>query len=116
MREIKFRVWNKTQKVMGTVEKINFVTGYVVNDSFVSESEDEEIILMQYTGLKDKNGKEIYEGDIVENNYIKWVIDWYEGGVYLKQIGKEYNTWWIGGEYEHSEVIGNVYENPELIK
>lgn len=72
--------------------------------------------IMQYTGLKDKNGREIYEGDVVENNDYKWQITWEEGCVYLKGIGDTKGKWWIGTENPYSEIIGNIYEHPNLIK
>lgn len=67
----------------------------------------------QYTGLKDKNGKEIYEGDIIFGQH-KIIGDW-KSRVYLLPTGV-----WFGGarfeDVEDFEVIGNIYENPELLK
>jgi hypothetical protein len=60
MREIKFRAWYKPTKVMGEPETIQEMTSYTPSLDL-----DDRFILMQYTGLKDKNGKEIYEGDIL---------------------------------------------------
>lgn len=129
MRNIKFR--GKT----GTTEGKKWVYGYLYKiKSFFSEdyqyfiknehlqetSVDEETI-GQYTGLKDKNGKEIYEGDIVQSDidraYVKW-NDKY-GYFQLIPIGDYYFDSDVIGqalEYADLEVIGNIYDNPELLE
>ena len=117
-REIKFRAWNKKLKVMSTWEEILSVWGDHEVVDLIRGNETYE--LMQFTGLYDKLGKEIYESDIVEfighkNRVVGWTPDdhhyagWYAiGGIRPLPIysGKEPNT---------IEVIGNIYENPELI-
>ena len=133
MKEIKFRVWDKGLKQM-----IYLSEPEVVNDDFsaivfklrdyfasaFSSDRMEDLELMQYTGLKDKNGKEIYEGDIVYVEAVAYgrdmnaMIFWKDGGFWLRwEDGYEsYLQDWVKELAKSAEVIGNIYENPELIK
>mgnify|MGYP001233689767 FL=1 len=77
-------------------------------------------ILMQYTGLKDKNGKEIYEGDIIresdgDGGYIYAKVVYYKDGFMGKEKGFE-PEYPISDFKNETEVIGNIYENPELLE
>lgn len=112
MRTIKFRVYNKKTKVLTQPHAIS------------SEILDNHnLIVMQFTGLLDKEGKEIYEGDIVLNHFKKqklivfWdteIIGTKGGGWnYKKFENDEDMTWRI--ESENIEVISNIYENKDLI-
>jgi hypothetical protein len=116
MREIKFRIYNKTENMM-SYTKYHFI-GKTLGFNIEPEVQNGIYELMQYTGLKDKNSKEIYEGDIVV---------WYEYG--RKQINEiiwEAPQFYplsmmvdcCNGFNEKSgfEVIGNIYENPELLE
>ena len=123
MREIKFRAWDEDTKEMFDVFQMQYtgLMDFVVRLSVrVSDNQGwhkplYNFILMQYTGLKDKNGKEIYEGDIVKSTsigeeIISWVNFW-DGYFTVEGRGiaaLAYKT------YEW-EVIGNIYENPELL-
>ena len=116
MKEIKFRVWDNDLEIMSYSDSEIFIMfsnngiciGYEIND----EIDDYE--LMQYIGLKDKNGEEIYEGDIVKFFEYK-VIDNIvlpEEIVIIKDIREGCDTL---GPSQYMEVIGNIYENPELL-
>jgi len=137
VREIKFRAWDKKNKMMLLNDSLSthFISfngsigvhdncgnvKYNDGESFVSE----KIIPMQYTGLKDKNGKEIYEGDILRLN-----------GIYPRTCGEKLyditgvvfheksGMWKVDSKFAELmldyylgryEVIGNIHENPELL-
>lgn len=119
----KFRVWDKTDKEMYLVDIINFNRGEFesIGDGITFLREADEVILMQSTGLFDKNGQEVFVGDIIKCTrgcphevYLeKEYGGTYIGGmpaVYLKGLLSGYA--WTGDE----EIIGNVYQNHELLE
>jgi uncharacterized phage protein (TIGR01671 family) len=121
---IKFRAWSKLASRMYIVNGLYFDRGmvqYANNDNAIRFIKLENIILMQSTGLKDKNGKEVFVGDIIKCTrgcphevYLeKEYGGTYIGGmpaIYLKGIREGY-AW-----TEHEEILGNIYENPELLE
>ena len=124
MRIIKFRCWNHLGKVMFFVTKnticIHQIQSYRLfgfeNHGF--EAGKRQYSLMQWTGLKDLDGTDIYEGDIVQT---KTIIGKVEFGTF--PLDKDFVGWGItnkhGGEPlgpEFCEVIGNIHNNPELLK
>ena len=123
MREIKFRAWDIQTESMRDVLVIDWVNELIDLSSGIIERRPHEVILMPYTGLKDKNGVEICEGDIVETVYNGEVF----AGVVVYDLsevdfkvtdGKEKygrNFQYLAGNDEN-EVIGNIYENPELLE
>ena len=117
MREIKFRAWDKDDKVMLSWEY--HLYSYAKNQGMSSMEWFDHEILMQYTGLKDIEKKEVYEGDIVyetfmgEDDVYKGEVVWFDSGWFIKT--KEHGTLALTDCSESIEVIGNIYENPELI-
>ena len=112
MKEIKFRVWDKTSKEMVNINRIDIGDGSckptIFGDVFYDYWNDVE--LMQYTGHKDKNGKEIYEGDVIQTDEY-WVGDRYlmkSEIIIIEDIRKCY-------ELRPCTVIGNIYENPGFL-
>ena len=104
-REIKFRAWDGER--MKDVTSIGWIDGEVdyISTPKISAPAD-DFVLMQYTGLKDKNGKEIYEGDVLKGRY-NGAVEWSTSSVC-------YGGW--TDFWKESEIIGNIYENPDLIK
>lgn len=134
MREIKFRAWNKFNEEMLKVSAIALerncfkTSSYVIGSQphFYDEHNDchaiADCVLMQYTGFTDKNGVKIYEGDIVNCREYECFgrISWHEDmGAFMFDIvyeGGGFDAEWIIDYADHLEVIGNIYENPELLE
>jgi len=110
-REIKFRVYDSISKMIHTWWRVKKI-GFLAFDL-------EHYTLMQYTELKDKNGVEIYEGDIVSYIPSKKFIVFYQPGSFTAHRIKKDGSIQKGGnlliQLTNLEVIGNIYENPELL-
>lgn len=125
MREIKFRAWDKENKAFMPSEGYAICDGDVMGLRYGNEMEDvltDQIELMQYTGLKDMNGVDIYENDIVKSNYkyaqpkISQII-MEDGNSYI--AGEDLatgNEMLVSDHIDEIEVIGNVHTNLELLE
>lgn len=140
MREIKFRAWDKARKQMISSDKIlkicflgtNHTPNLIVyTDREINHFEEirerdkkycNEFELLQYTGLKDKNEKEIFEGDIFVHNNHKFEVVWDSTRFIGLDNDKSGNgcCCYVDSHYKDGsssiEVIGNIYENPELLE
>lgn len=123
MREIKFRCWNKQQEKMFSWEELLIAKSEFVFEWINANKEFKFNISEQFTGLHDKNGKEIYEGDIVHGSYgipprgVTSVVE-YNGSAFIiktKGHNPEEVTLRTGIECLDLYVEGNIHENPELI-
>ena len=123
MRPIKFRAWDASVKEMMSVGSINFGqqpdSGHIwTPDSAPQHRALIAVVLMQFTGLLDKNGKEIYEGDVVRHfSYGDvWEVEYIPQAAGVVIHGRSGQCPLTDGCKHNIEVIGNIYENPDLLK
>ena len=136
----KFRVWDETRKQLIYPETNNPDINenyFLLNqkgkvfcfDGNMLDDWSENFIIQQFTGLLDKDGNKIFEGDILfincnKNYTYKVIIKWLDGGLHaFEKINNEYSieegytlNHEIGNTHEFSKIIGNIFENPELLK
>lgn len=118
-REIKYRCFSKQYKTMHGVTMMLFDTNELDHEENLGEPKNMDgFEIMQFTGLKDKNGKEIYEGDVVKYKDHPTGVEDGTGNVYWKD-GKWMVTWSMIplGDFGTAwlKIIGNIYEHPELL-
>ena len=130
---LRFRAWYVlAEEMINEILMISFVRKEIIGKfsdgstsvplKFEDKRNGEDVILMQSTGLKDKNGKEIFEKDILDYNGRKVIVKWhgsyacfiYEFVDELKNRTTEWQPLYLS--YYKFEIIGNIYENPELLE
>ncbi len=129
MREIRFRVWDDIARKMwypeeglrACVTQVGSVCTDETDDGGILENRSYRLTALFYTGLKDKDGKEIYEGDMFWydwlNEPILRVVEFYHGSFIGRDIGHVISMETIGHFLLNKlEIIGNIYENPELLE
>ncbi|MBC9722238.1 MAG: DNA-packaging protein [Lactobacillus sp.] len=124
---VKFRAWDKKDKVMWSVASLRFYEDGIVfsvdywgSQQLPKTLDAEDVVLMQSTGLQDKNGKTYYEGDLVKwddeifqvkfDRY-QFVLEWF----YEPRQDAPYD-FFSEGAYKDAEIIGNIYENSNLLE
>ena len=103
-REIKFRAWEKDKMEYGVCP---------CQIDYYNQGHEPDCFLMQYTGLKDKNGKKIYEGDILLHEDFKYRKQKVYGVMAWDETAAAFTSFYPLFQFE---VIGNIYENPELME
>lgn len=119
----KFRAWDTEKNKMVKVDTIDFNNGNVNDVDFYNQEIHfgYSTVLMQYTGLKDKNGTEVYEGDILQEQTTPPLEVFIKDGhtnVRYTDMGETIEEWLFPSEiyFDELEVIGNIYEHPHLLK
>ena len=100
-REIKFRIWNLASEQMSKPFYINERVNQVFNT---------DTILLQFTGLKDKNEIDIYEGDIITDNATVFKIVFYKGRFDFRRISGDFYCPYFGDNCSRMQIINNIYE------
>lgn len=115
MRDIKFRAWDTSDEAGEPANTMYYfdLTTTTLNIDWLSRN----CPVMQYTGLKDKNGTEVYESDILRNNVgITVPVHWHEWAWDASTPGGDQEEYVVITDPGSFEVVGNIYENPELLK
>lgn len=115
MREIKFRAWVANER-MEYLPELQYNSKQFCKLYTELDNQRRGAVLLQHTDLKDKNGKEVYEGDILRRNNNVFEIRW--NAEYAEFEPRTTNDWTPVLRFiiDSAEIIGNIYENPELLK
>ena len=123
-REIRFRLWNPEREVLTAGLDMNTII-CTSDIDFVNDFDKKGMIWMQYTGMRDRNGKEIYEGDIVISKgdvsvlyVVKFGQYMYSDACFFLEEISDTNPplRFFSRGIDQTEIIGNIYQNPELLE
>lgn len=115
MKALKFRVWEEREKAYDTWSYILDMSGNLFRNAYgaLIGCDKKDYIIEQYTGIKDKNGKEIYEGDIMKYDACLYRVFWDKGGFDFEHIGE--HGWTSRDVFSEGKVVGNIHENKNLL-
>jgi len=113
MRKIKFRAWDKEQNKYFYFDLLNIDSIFTMHQL---NNWNEILTIEQFTGIKDKEGVEIYEGDIIEFGAKLCVVEFCECHYELISTDEKFINTLYNSEWDELEVIGNIHENPELLE
>jgi len=119
MRNLKFKIWDKADQEWTSYAPVFSSAHGKIFEFFLSQYQVENLVIQQSTGLKDKNNKEIYEGDIVKGFFFDTDYMCNEVLICPVQWSNRTASFNIGHRYWDSksmEVVGNIFENSELLK
>lgn len=117
MKALKFRVWDIRNKKMFDWEEMEIQSRSFLFHELFGELKNYGKVLMEYTGLKDKNGKEIYEGDIVTDDFDRYQIVFEDSSFCGRRPNKIDSSKFILAKIDsRGEVIGNRFQNKDLLK
>ncbi len=117
-REIKFRAWDENNKMTTFDLSYDIISSGINGSCYLQQAIRDGLSykLMQYTGLKDKSGKEIYEGDIIDNGIMKWEVEFLNGAFIVQSVLSSMpGTFHLKGLKGKVTVIGNIHENKDLL-
>jgi uncharacterized phage protein (TIGR01671 family) len=124
LNDLKMRLWDTEggAEMITDIDKIEEILGDI--SIFQGEDHIDRYIFIQYTGLKDTSGKEIYEGDVIEIEYLSrenkgeigFVRYFHSGFMFENKEGDLLPLYDLSGDTISEIVLGNIYENPELLK
>lgn len=122
MREIKFRAWDEIKNEKGKMHYFDKMTMcdnglFFGNSNFdldENHNDDKNAVIMQFTGLKDKNGKDIYDSDLLKGFGKLWIVNWQneEARFLLLPSTGNSDSWKFMDEVNIMEIVGNIYEPP----